>query len=210
MSCNIFDSTVQDCADLGGMCALALFEVLFTVRWRSLAWGWGWRWSAWSTLARGSPAGSCLEDASELVGETRGWPSSFARQPRRARGTNVHPESGVCAPIYPHRHQCAPLDGAGAVPAEQSRQHLGQCRRNLPPFPCAGPRERRAVEGAVYPRERHSGCGRCRRGDLAAGVRRQPLVLADAHEERSRGWAAAGALPSCVVDWWGRLPPNSP
>jgi hypothetical protein len=115
-----------------------------------------------------------------------------------ARGTNVRPESGACAPIYPHRHRCAPLDGAGTVRAEQSRQHLASaeetCHRPRPPVHGRGELQKgRFTQGG------HSGCGRCRLGDLAAGARRQSLVLADAHDERSRGWAAAGALPSCVV-----------
>jgi hypothetical protein len=67
MGCNIFDSTAQDRADLGGMCTLAVFEVLFTVRYSGGNHGRGGGGGVHGRHRHGSPAERCElpQDAGE-------------------------------------------------------------------------------------------------------------------------------------------------
>jgi hypothetical protein len=66
-------------------------------------------------LPRG--ASDLLEDAGELVGERRGWPSSFVRQPRRARCTIVRPAALRSTHIDTDaRHPTAPAPSPQSSP----------------------------------------------------------------------------------------------
>jgi hypothetical protein len=181
------------------MCTLAVFA-------------WRWRWNARTTPTRGSPAERC-ERPPRGRGRARGREARLAELFREAAEAGaVHHCASGCATIYPHRHRCAPPYGAGAVPAEQSRQHLDQQR-----WTCRRGRARgrgHLQKGDLLGRTASSGrrdCRRrdCRRRDLAAGVRRRPPVLADAREEGGRDSGAAG-FRSRSSSEVGRLHANSP